>query len=131
MLQHVKLQRRVCVSDLHLSQINHQRRVSHEAHKLPHGRTLLSPEVRQLYVSLNSACVRITVERITVWENSRAFGFTLTSLCRRRVPHERDRVHLEERALIFGGGAAGVVQPAAVRPDRTDGVQREAQVQHG
>lgn len=49
----------------------------------------------------------------------------------RRLPHEWDCVHVEERALIFGGGARGVIQPAAVRPDRTDRVQRDAQVQHG
>lgn len=52
----------VCVS-----QINHQRRVSHEAHKLPHGRTLLSAEVRQLYVSLSSTHLIAVLELNIMW----------------------------------------------------------------
>lgn len=102
--------------------------MSNEAHKLPDGWTLLSAEVRQLCVSLNLDTWYSQCGTKYHSEYSRLCDSNLTCVCRRRLPHERDRVHMEERALTVCGSAAGVVQPAAVRPDRTDGVQREAQV---
>lgn len=48
----------------------------------------------------------------------------------RCLPHQRDCVHLEERSPVLRGGAAGVVQFAPVRPHRSDGVEREAEIQH-
>lgn len=48
----------------------------------------------------------------------------------RCLPHQRDRVHMEERSPVFCRGAAGVLQLAAVRPHWSDGVEREAKIQH-
>lgn len=48
----------------------------------------------------------------------------------RCLPHQWDRIHLEERPPVLCGGASGILQLAAVRPHWSDGIEREAEIQH-
>lgn len=127
----VKLQSRVCVSDLHLSlrlTINAEcpmRLINFpmDGHSCPlKFGSCTSPQSSRHLQSLQDEMLLVNLNLLS--------DFSFSSPLCRRLPHEWDSVHLEERALTFGGGAAGVVQPAAVRPDRSDGVQWKAEVRH-